>query len=68
MFLVYADFFPGYLGNVLDDLGLTLSENLQHLAQLLKIPMDQYQAQSIGCPAKYVAAVRQIRNITSSSK
>lgn len=55
-----------YLNNVLQDLGITLSENLQQLSTLLKIPSDQYQAQSTACTARYVAAVRQIRNITSN--
>lgn len=55
-----------YLGNVLEDLGLSLSESLKQLAQLLKIPSDQYQTQSAGCSARYVAAVRQMRNITSA--
>ncbi|CAH0559115.1 unnamed protein product [Brassicogethes aeneus] len=55
-----------YLNNVLKDLGFSVSENLQQLAVLLKIPSDQYQAQSVGCSARYVAAVRQMRNITSN--
>lgn len=59
--------FSGYLGNVLDDLGLSLSDSLKQLAVLLKIPADQYQTRSAGCSARYVAAVRQMRNITSSS-
>lgn len=55
-----------YLRNVLQDLGIPLSENLDQLSSLLKIPADQYQNQSLGCSAKYVAAIRQIRNITSN--
>jgi len=54
-----------YLGNVFEDLGLSLTENLQQLTILLKLPADQYQSQSSGYPARYVAAVRQMRNITS---
>lgn len=56
-----------YLSNVLEDLGLSLTENLQQLKVLLKLPTDQYQNQSSGCSARYVAAIRQMRNITSSS-
>ncbi|KAK9878962.1 hypothetical protein WA026_003781 [Henosepilachna vigintioctopunctata] len=56
----------GYLGNVLQDLGLTLSENLQQLSVLLKLPTDQYHSQSSGYSARYVAAVRQMRNIPSN--
>lgn len=59
--------FLDYLGNVLEDLGLSLSESLKQLAILLKTPADQYQTQNVGCSARYVAAVRQMRNITSSS-
>ncbi|XP_076250469.1 conserved oligomeric Golgi complex subunit 7 isoform X2 [Rhynchophorus ferrugineus] len=55
-----------YLKNVLQDLGILLSDNLQQLSSLLKIPADQYQTQSLGYTAKYVAAVRQIRNIASN--
>ncbi|XP_060524695.1 conserved oligomeric Golgi complex subunit 7 [Cylas formicarius] len=55
-----------YLNNVLQDLGISLSENLQQLSLLLKIPSDQYQSQSTSCSARYVAAVRQMRNITSN--
>ncbi|KAJ8983014.1 hypothetical protein NQ317_014311 [Molorchus minor] len=56
-----------YLNNILEELGISLSENLQQLSQLLKIPTDQYQAQSSGCTARYVAAIRQMRNIKSSN-
>ncbi|RZC34964.1 conserved oligomeric Golgi complex subunit 7 [Asbolus verrucosus] len=56
----------GYLNNVLQDLGISLSENLQQLALLLKLPTDQYHSGSTGCSARYVAAVRQMRNITSN--
>ncbi|KAL1505928.1 hypothetical protein ABEB36_005376 [Hypothenemus hampei] len=55
-----------YLNNVLQDLGISMAENLQQLQALLKIPADQYLVQSIGYPVKYVAAIRQIRNITSN--
>lgn len=55
-----------YLGNVLEELGLCLSENLQHMSLLLRLPPEDYQNGSSGCNARVVAAVRQMRNITSS--
>ncbi|XP_020281658.1 conserved oligomeric Golgi complex subunit 7 isoform X1 [Pseudomyrmex gracilis] len=55
-----------YLGNVLEELGLSLSENLQHMSLLLRLPPEDYQNGSSGCNARIVAAVRQMRNITSS--
>ena len=55
-----------YLGNVLEDLGLSLSDQLSQLTTLLRIPADDYQAQSSGCQPKLVAAVRQMRELTSS--
>jgi len=55
-----------YLGNVLEELGLCLSENLQHMSLLLRLPSEDYQNGSSGCNARVVAAVRQMRNITSS--
>ncbi|KAB0789984.1 hypothetical protein PPYR_15730 [Photinus pyralis] len=58
----------GYLANVLEDLGLHLSDTLKQLITLLKLPADQYQTQSSGYSARYVAAIRQIRNITSIDK
>ncbi|KAK4882796.1 hypothetical protein RN001_006115 [Aquatica leii] len=58
----------GYLENVLGDLGLSLTENLRQVMALLKLPADQYQSQSSGFSARYVAAVRQMRNITSLDK
>ncbi|GJQ81597.1 Cog7 [Trypoxylus dichotomus] len=56
----------GYLGNVLEDLGLALTDTLRQLITLLRLPADQYQSQSSGCSARYVAAIRQMRNIQSS--
>lgn len=55
-----------YLGNVLEELGLCLSENLQHMSLLLRLQPEDYQSGSSGCNARVVAAVRQMRNITSS--
>ncbi|XP_057670928.1 conserved oligomeric Golgi complex subunit 7 [Diorhabda carinulata] len=56
-----------YLQNIFEELGLSLSDNLQQLSILLKIPVEQYQAQSSGCSARLVAAVRQMRNIKSAN-
>ncbi|KAK2585977.1 hypothetical protein KPH14_010552 [Odynerus spinipes] len=55
-----------YLGNVFEELGLSLSENLQHMSLLLRLPPEDYQNGSSGCNARVVAAVRQMRHITSS--
>lgn len=55
-----------YLGNVLDDLGLSLSEHLKNVSTLLRLPGDQYHSRSAGCAPRLVAAVRQMRNITST--
>ncbi|XP_076644594.1 conserved oligomeric Golgi complex subunit 7 [Halictus rubicundus] len=55
-----------YLGNVLEELGLSLSENLQHMSQLLRLSPEDWQNGSSGCNARVVAAVRQMRNIASS--
>ncbi|XP_031770996.1 conserved oligomeric Golgi complex subunit 7 isoform X3 [Apis florea] len=56
-----------YLGNVLEELGLSLSENLQHMSLLLRLSPEDYQNSSSGCNARLVAAVRQMRNITFSA-
>lgn len=55
-----------YLGNVFEELGLCLSENLQHMSLLLRLAPEDYQNGSSGCNVRVVAAVRQMRNITSS--
>ncbi|XP_017882921.2 conserved oligomeric Golgi complex subunit 7-like, partial [Ceratina calcarata] len=55
-----------YLGNVLEELGLSLSENLQHMSLLLRLSPEDYQSGSSGCSARVVAAVRQMRNLTFS--
>lgn len=56
----------GYLGNIVEDLGLSLTDSLQQISALLKIPSDLYMTKSAGYSARHVAAIRQIRNITSS--
>nr|CAD7259336.1 unnamed protein product [Timema shepardi] len=58
--------FRDYLGNVLEDLGLSLSEHLQQVTTLLRLSSEEYQIKSSGCSPRLVAAVRQMRNITSS--
>ncbi|KAK0159641.1 hypothetical protein PV327_010735 [Microctonus hyperodae] len=55
-----------YLGNVLDELGLSLSINLQQMSLLLRLTVDDYLTGSVGCNARIVAAIRQMRNIASS--
>ncbi|XP_043271141.1 conserved oligomeric Golgi complex subunit 7 isoform X2 [Venturia canescens] len=55
-----------YLGNVLEELGLSLSEHLQHMKMLLRLTPEDYQSGSSGCNPRVVAAVRQMRNIASS--
>ncbi|XP_054278876.1 conserved oligomeric Golgi complex subunit 7 [Macrosteles quadrilineatus] len=56
----------GYLGNVLEDLGFGLTDTLRQMATLLRLPADSYHTQSAGCPAKLVAAVRQMRSLPSA--
>jgi hypothetical protein len=58
--------FSDYLGNVLEDLGLSLSDHLQQVSTLLRLSPEEYQTKSSGCSPRLVAAVRQMRNITSS--
>ena len=62
---VYILCFPDYLGNVLEDLGLSLSEHLQQISVLLRLSPEEYHTKSSGCSPRLVAAVRQMRNITS---
>nr|CAH7735019.1 unnamed protein product [Callosobruchus chinensis] len=56
-----------YFNNILEELGVPLTESLQQLSMLLRIPSEQYQGQSQGCSARLVAAVRQMRNIKSGT-
>lgn len=57
-----------YLGNVLEELGLGLAENLQSILSLFRLAADEYQTKCVGFPPKLVAAVRQIRKIPSTWK
>lgn len=54
-----------YLGSVLEELGLSLSKNLQQMITLLRAPADNYLTLSAGCNPRLVAAVRQMRKIMS---
>lgn len=54
-----------YLGSVLEELGLSLSTNLQQMITLLRAPADNYLALSVGCNPRLVTAVRQMRKIMS---
>jgi len=49
----------------LEDLGLSLSEHLQQISVLLRLSPEEYHTKSSGCSPRLVAAVRQMRNITS---
>ncbi|KAF7991452.1 hypothetical protein HCN44_008764 [Aphidius gifuensis] len=55
-----------YLGNVFEELGLALSDNLQQMSMLLRLTSEEYQTGAAGCNPRIVAAVRQMRNIPSS--
>ncbi|XP_034934892.1 conserved oligomeric Golgi complex subunit 7 [Chelonus insularis] len=55
-----------YLGNIFDELGLVLSDNLQQMSKLLRLSPEEYQSGCSGCNPRIVAAVRQMRNIQSS--
>lgn len=54
-----------YLGSVLEELGHSLSTNLQQMITLLRAPADNYLALSTGCDPRLVTAVRQMRKILS---
>lgn len=54
-----------YLGNVLEELGIGLSEELQQILKLLRLAPEEYQSKSAGFPPKLVAAIRQIRKLQS---
>lgn len=52
-----------YLGNVLEELGFTLSSHLKQTVQLLKAKPQNYLNASAGADHKLIAAIRQMRNI-----
>lgn len=65
-FFYYVYFiFAEYFGNVLEEMSLTLSTNLQQIIVLLRAPLDQYNAVSVGYNPRVVASIRQKRNILS---
>lgn len=54
-----------YLGEVLKELGHSLSSNLQQNIILLRAPAENYLALSAGCDPRLVTAIRQMRKIIS---
>ncbi|CAD6245186.1 GSCOCG00013571001-RA-CDS [Cotesia congregata] len=54
-----------YLGNILEELGLKLTDNLSAVALLLRLSPEEYLEGSVGFNPRIVAAVRQMRNIPS---
>lgn len=54
-----------YLGSVLDELGLSSTQNLQQMITLLRAPADNYLALSVGCDPRLVTTIRQMRKILS---
>ncbi|XP_074109014.1 conserved oligomeric Golgi complex subunit 7 [Cotesia typhae] len=54
-----------YLGNILEELGLKLTDNLNAVALLLRLNPEEYLEGSVGFNPRIVAAVRQMRNIPS---
>ncbi|XP_064550815.1 conserved oligomeric Golgi complex subunit 7 [Drosophila montana] len=55
-----------YLSNVLEELGLTINQQLAQILTLLKAAPDQYLNLSSGCEPRLVTAIRQMRNIIST--
>lgn len=54
-----------YLGSVLEELGHSLSSNLQQSITLLRAPAENYLALSSGCDPKLVTTIRQMRKFIS---
>lgn len=54
-----------YLGEVLKELGHSLSTNLQQIIILLRAPSETYLKLSAGCDPKLVTSIRQMRKIVS---
>ncbi len=63
-FMLNLFFKTDYLGDILEDLGHPLSDNLQSVLMLLKLPAKDFWVQSTGCPQKLVTTIRQMRNLT----
>ena len=56
-------FFPDYLCNVLDDLGLEETETLKQIDELLKATQDTYSDISEHMPQRLAHAISSMRNI-----
>lgn len=56
-----------YLKNIIEDLGLTTTVHLQQILTLLQAPSESYLQLSSGCEPRLVTAVRQMRNLKSTS-
>ncbi|KAL1461335.1 hypothetical protein WDU94_013241 [Cyamophila willieti] len=52
-----------YLNNVLEELGVDLTETLQQILTLLRLDPADYHQQSIGCSHKLVASIREMRSL-----
>lgn len=52
-----------YLNNVLEELGVELTETLQQILSLLRLDPAEYHQQSIGCSHKLVASIREMRGL-----
>ncbi|KAI5746376.1 hypothetical protein M8J77_002971 [Diaphorina citri] len=52
-----------YLNNVLEELGVDLTETLQQILTLLRLEPAEYHQQSIGCSHKLVASIREMRSL-----
>lgn len=55
-----------YLGSVVEELGQSLSNNLQQTIKLLRAPVETYLEESAGCDPHLVTSIRQIRKIMST--
>ncbi|XP_055839979.1 conserved oligomeric Golgi complex subunit 7 [Episyrphus balteatus] len=55
-----------YLGNVVEELGLSITLQLSQILNLLKASPENYLSSSAGCEPRLVTAVRQMRNIIST--
>lgn len=56
-----------YLKNIIEDLGLSTTLHLQQTLLLLQAPAESYLQVSSGCEPKLVTAIRQMRNVKSTS-
>ena len=53
----------GYLGDILDDLGHPLTQDLASVMALVKLPAASYKVDSAGYPSRLVAAIRSLRGL-----